>query len=82
MSRQEFPATTLNSSRVECPNVAVNLVDCPCTSIQPETHQPCPRKGKCCECVRNHRGPGARNPLPACFRNNFVFVKKEPEDRH
>ncbi|RJS76878.1 hypothetical protein CW712_00485 [Candidatus Bathyarchaeota archaeon] len=41
----------------DCPNIEVNLKDCPCT-------YPCSIKGKCCECIRNHRSHGE---LPACF---------------
>ena len=43
--------------RKECPNIEINLRDCPCT-------YPCDLKGRCCECVANHR---AHNELPACF---------------
>jgi len=28
------------------------------------TYPGCPRKGKCCECVKHHR---QNNELPACF---------------
>ena len=56
-------------SRQECPNVEVNLVDCPCDHISQETQQPCSRKGICCECVINHK---AHDSLPACFREDFV----------
>ena len=28
------------------------------------TYEPCPRKGKCCECLHYHREAGE---LPACF---------------
>jgi len=28
------------------------------------TYEPCPRKHKCCECIRYHRESGE---LPACF---------------
>lgn len=31
--------------------------DCPCS-------YPCPRRGRCCECVEYHRGLGQ---LPACY---------------
>ncbi|MEM3055594.1 MAG: hypothetical protein QXM52_07830 [Candidatus Bathyarchaeia archaeon] len=41
----------------ECPNLQINLSECPCT-------YPCSLKGKCCECLRNHR---AHNELPACY---------------
>ncbi|MEM2998422.1 MAG: DUF6485 family protein [Thermoproteota archaeon] len=41
----------------ECLNIRVNLANCPCT-------YPCDMRGKCCECVRNHR---AHNELPACY---------------
>jgi len=43
--------------REACPNVEVNLEDCNCTYS-------CSVKGKCCECIRNHRSHGE---LPACF---------------
>jgi hypothetical protein len=41
----------------ECPNLQTNLKNCPCTYS-------CDLKGKCCECLRNHR---ANNELPACY---------------
>jgi len=28
------------------------------------SYEPCPRKGKCCECIHYHR---RHNELPACF---------------
>ena len=42
-------------------NECANKVKCNCT-------YPCPRKGKCCECVAYHR---RRNELPGCY-----FTKK------
>jgi len=44
---------------VECPTLVLNLEICACTSAD------CVRKGKCCECVRNHKSHGN---LPACLR--------------
>ena len=41
----------------ECPNININLKKCNCT-------YPCNIKGKCCECIRNHR---MHRELPACF---------------
>ena len=41
----------------ECPNLEVNLEDCPCTYS-------CASKGRCCECIRSHR---KNNELPACY---------------
>ena len=41
---------------MEC-NIDANLKGCNCT------YEPCPRKGKCCECVRYHR---RMQELPAC----------------
>jgi hypothetical protein len=41
----------------ECPNLQSNLKDCSCTYS-------CNLKGRCCECMRNHR---ANNELPACY---------------
>ncbi|MGQ9678152.1 MAG: DUF6485 family protein [bacterium] len=35
-----------------------NLSNCTCT------YEPCPRKGKCCECIAYHR---RNNELPGCF---------------
>ena len=35
-----------------------NLKNCNCT------YEPCPRKGKCCECIAYHR---SRGELPACY---------------
>lgn len=37
---------------------AENLKGCTCT------YEPCPRKGKCCQCVIHHRD---NNELPGCF---------------
>jgi len=42
---------------MEC-NVKKNLESCTCS------YDPCPRKGKCCECVMYHRRNGE---LPGCF---------------
>ncbi len=41
-----------------CENRTENLKICNCT------YDPCPRKGKCCECIRYHRKTGE---LPACL---------------
>jgi len=41
---------------MEC-KIQENLKDCPCT------YPNCPRKGKCCECIKYHL---ANNELPAC----------------
>lgn len=41
-----------------CENLKKNLSFCNCT------YEPCPRKGKCCECIQYHRRSGE---LPACF---------------
>ena len=40
-----------------CPNLEINLADCPCTYS-------CDLKGRCCECIRSHR---AHRELPACY---------------
>jgi len=45
--------------RVDCPNLEMNLADCPCTSAD------CERRGFCCKCVRNHKEHGN---YPACLR--------------
>lgn len=42
----------------ECANIAKNRKRCNCT------YEPCPRKGKCCECMAYHRDMGE---LPACY---------------
>ncbi|MBN1894033.1 hypothetical protein JW906_06040 [bacterium] len=42
----------------ECTNLQQNLKACNCT------YEPCPRKGRCCECLAYHR---RMNELPACF---------------
>ena len=39
-------------------NLKMNTARCTCT------YEPCPRKGKCCECVTYHRKSGE---LPGCF---------------
>ena len=41
---------------MEC-NIDKNNTACNCT------YEPCPRKGKCCECIRYHL---AMDELPAC----------------
>ncbi len=41
---------------MEC-DIERNLKDCNCTYS-------CEKKGKCCECIRYHRGMGQ---LPACY---------------
>ncbi|HMA59597.1 MAG TPA: DUF6485 family protein [Halanaerobiales bacterium] len=41
-----------------CQNHQANMDYCNCT------YEPCPRKGKCCECIRYHKKMGE---LPACF---------------
>jgi hypothetical protein len=41
---------------MEC-NLEKNLSSCNCT------YEPCPRKGKCCECLRYHL---EMDELPAC----------------
>ena len=43
---------------MECTNLKNNMKVCNCT------YEPCPRKGKCCECVPYHRRSGE---LPACY---------------
>jgi hypothetical protein len=48
---------------MDCPNYERNLADCNCT------YEPCPKKGKCCECVAYHRRSGE---LPACFFSDDV----------
>jgi hypothetical protein len=40
-----------------CDREKLNLQACNCT-------YPCPKKGRCCECVAYHRG---RGELPACY---------------
>lgn len=42
---------------MEC-NIKTNRENCPCT------YEPCPRKGKCCECIAYHWG---MNELPGCL---------------
>ena len=42
---------------MEC-NIKVNLANCNCT------YEPCPRKGRCCECIIYHKSAGE---LPACY---------------
>ncbi len=43
---------------MECPQKEKNMDMCNCT------YEPCPRKGKCCECIAYHR---RSRELPACF---------------
>jgi hypothetical protein len=47
---------------MEC-NLAANRKLCACT------YEPCSHKGKCCECVRFHKGLGE---LPGC-----VFTREQ-----
>jgi hypothetical protein len=47
---------------VEC-NVKLNKARCNCT------YEPCPRKGRCCECLPYHLNSGE---LPACAFSNEV----------
>ncbi|MGB9834093.1 MAG: DUF6485 family protein [bacterium] len=42
---------------MEC-HLDLNLKKCNCT------YEPCPRKGRCCECLLYHRENGE---LPACY---------------
>lgn len=42
---------------MEC-DIEKNLKDCPCT------YPGCPRKGKCCECLKYHKEKGE---LPGCL---------------
>ena len=42
----------------KCENFEANMDYCNCT------YDPCPRKGKCCECIKYHKNMGE---LPACF---------------
>ena len=42
---------------MEC-HIEANKIVCNCT------YEPCPRKGKCCECITYHREMGE---LPACL---------------
>ncbi|MEO0079011.1 MAG: DUF6485 family protein [candidate division WOR-3 bacterium] len=39
-------------------NLALNRASCTCT------YEPCPRKGRCCECISYHRNAGE---LPGCL---------------
>jgi len=54
-------------AKAECPNLQENLAGCVCTS------EDCPRRGKCCECVRAHLASGS---LPACVRAIAQVVEK------
>ncbi|MQY71648.1 hypothetical protein GH141_06945 [bacterium] len=46
-----------------------NDVECTCT------YEPCPRKGRCCECVAYHLDKGE---LPACY---FTLEEEKTYDR-
>ena len=52
-----------------CENLRDNEAMCNCT------YEPCPRKGKCCECVAYHRRSGE---LPACY---FTGEQERTYDR-
>ncbi len=43
---------------MDCPNQEQNKDDCACTYMS------CSKRGKCCECVAQHRAAGE---LPGCF---------------
>lgn len=43
---------------MDCDNQQKNMQRCNCT------YEPCPRKGKCCECLVYHK---RMSELPACF---------------
>jgi len=42
---------------MECEHLQRNTADCTCTYLS------CDKRGKCCECLRNHL---ASNQLPGC----------------
>jgi len=42
----------------ECPSTKRNMNFCTCT------YEPCPRKGRCCECIQYH---ARANELPGCL---------------
>ncbi len=50
--------TWYSREMADCTSLKKNRSDCNCT------YEPCPRKGKCCECLRYHRDSGE---LPACY---------------
>ncbi len=52
-----------------CDNLQNNLRQCNCS------YEPCPRKGKCCECMHFHRQSGE---LPACC---FTAQQERTYDR-
>lgn len=54
--------------RTAC-SIEQNRATCTCT------YEPCPRKGRCCECVAYHRQAGE---LPGCF---FPAVAERTYDR-
>lgn len=54
---------------MDCFKKEENLADCSC--IYPG----CPRKGKCCECIKHHKRKGE---LPACY---FSKEKEKAYDR-
>lgn len=54
---------------MECPAGKKNIDGCNCT------YEPCPRKGKCCECISYHRRSGE---LPACY---FTKEQERTYDR-
>ena len=47
----------------ECTSVGANMKHCNCS------YEPCPRKGRCCECIQYHRRAGE---LPACYFPDHV----------
>jgi len=53
---------------MNCPNQSKNLANCNCT-------YDCSKKGKCCECIAEHR---SRGELPACY---FSKEKEATYDR-
>ena len=61
----ERPAETLSLSSLatgRCAQHPATLEICACD------YEPCPNRGTCCDCVRNHWGNDTY-PFPACMRN-------------
>jgi hypothetical protein len=48
----------MTAAMSDCPKLKTNITGCNCS------YEPCPRKGRCCDCLRYHQSSGE---LPACY---------------
>jgi hypothetical protein len=50
--------------------MSCKINECNCTWVD-ENGKPCPRKGRCCECIKHHR-EAENTELPACYFRPFM----------